>query len=71
MKKNKPGAFAKQSLSNSNKSAVARQITFPSKSYGKISKVASKSSANEKREKWEILLKLFENLRLLGKIYLV
>ena len=71
MKKNKPGAFTKQSLSNSNKSAVERQITFPSKSYGKISKVVSKSSANEKREKWEILLKLFENVRLLGKIYLV
>ena len=69
--KNKPGAFEKQSQSDSHKSAVERQITLPSKSYGKIPKMASKSSANEQKENQEILLKILENVLFLRKIYLI
>ena len=69
--KNKPGAFEKQSQSDSHKSAVERQITLPSKSYGKIPKMVSKSSANEQKENQEILLKILENVRFLRKIYLI
>ena len=53
------------------KSAVERQVTLPSKSYGKIPKMASKSSANEQKENREIILKILENVRFLGKIYLI
>ena len=69
--KNKPGAFEKHSQSDSHKSAVERQITLASKSYGKIPKMASKSSANEQKENREMLLKILENVRFLGKIYLI
>ena len=71
IEKNKPGAFEKQSQSDSHKSAVERQITLPSKSYGKIPKMASKFSANEQKTNREILLKILENVRFLGKIYLI
>ena len=70
-RKNKPGAFEKHSQSDSHKSAVERQITLPSKSYGKIPKMASKSFPNEQKENQEILLKILENVRFLGKIYLL
>ena len=56
IEKNKLGAFEKHSQSDSHKSAVERQITLASKSYGKIPKMASRSSANEQKENREILL---------------
>ena len=71
IEKNKPGAFGKHSQGDSHKSAGERQITLPSKSYGKNPKIASKSSANKQKENREILLKILENVRFLGKIYLL
>ena len=51
--KNKPGAFEKHSQSDSHKSAVERQKTPLSKTYGKILKMVSKSlpQMNRKRTK--------------------
>ena len=71
IEKNKPGAFEKHSQSGSHKSAVERKITLQSKSYRKIPKMVSKSSVNEQKENREILLKIIENVRFLGKIYLI
>ena len=71
IEKIKPGAFEKHSQSDSHKSAVERQITLESKSYGKIPKMTSKSCANDQKENREILLKIFENVRFLGKICLI
>ena len=71
LEKNKPGVFEKHSQSGSHKSAVERKITLQSKSYGKIPKMASKSTVNEQKENREILLKILENARFLGKIYLM
>ena len=69
VEKDKPGAFKKHSRSDSHKSTVERQITLASESYGKIPKMASKSSTNEQKENREKLLKILENVRFLGKIY--
>ena len=52
------------------KSAIVRQITLASKSYGKIPKMASKSSASHQKGNREILMKILESVRFLGKIYL-
>ena len=71
IKKNKPGAFEKRSQSDSHKSAVERQITLASKSYGKIPKMTSKSCANDRKENREILLKILDNVRFLGNICLI
>ena len=71
IEKNKPGVFEKHSHSDRHKSAVERQITLASKSYGKIPKMASKSSANGQNENRDILLKILQNVRFLGKIYLI
>ena len=68
---NKRGAFEKHSQSDSHKSAVEKQITLTFKSYGKIPKMTLKSSANEQKENGDILLKIFGNVRFLGKIYLI
>ena len=70
IEKDKPGSFEKHKQSANHKSAVERQITLESKSYEKIPRMASKSSANEQKEKREILLKILENVRFSGKIYL-
>ena len=69
VEKNRPGAFEKYNQSDSHKSIVERQITLASKGYGKIPKMASKSSANKQRENPKILLNIIENVRFLGKIY--
>ena len=71
IEKNKPGAFKKHSQSDSYKSTVENQITLAPKSYGKIPKMASKSSANEQKENREILLKILENVKFLGKTCLI
>ena len=71
IEKNKPGAFEKHRQSDSHKSAVERQITLASKSYGKIPKMTSKSYANDQKENREILLKILENVRFLDKICLM
>ena len=53
IEKNKPGVFEKHSQSDSHKSAVERQKTPLSKTYGKIPKMVSKSlpQMNRKRTK--------------------
>ena len=62
IEKNKIGEIKTQNQSDSQKSAVERQIILVSKGYGKN---MSKFSANEQRKNREILLKF------LGKIYLL
>ena len=71
IEKDKPGVFEKHSQSDNHKSAVERQITLASKSYGKIPKMTSKSCANDQKDNREKLLKILENVRFLGKICLI
>ena len=71
VEKNTAAVFEKHSQVDSHKSALERQITLASKSYGKIPKMASKSSASHQKGNREILMKILENVRFLGKIYLI
>lgn len=72
IEKNKHGTFEKHNYSDSHKSAVERYITVASKDYGKVPEILSTSTTNEQRENQEMLLKILENIKFLGKsIYLL
>ena len=71
IEKNKPGVFETHSQSDSHKSTVERQITLASKSYEKIPKITSKSCANDQKENREMLLKILDKVRFLGKTCLI